>query len=148
MKLPPALRRLSAHLRNYPDTLIVMIAFATFGSTLVVQSARYLNTPSYANLLDIASPQLWGVIYLAVVLGLALSIRYSGIRPVVVIAHTAAIALDLGWLGAFVVRYLSDSGTTIVNIVSWGVFLALLFRSVLLLDDASTTRTRPGARIQ
>lgn len=125
---------------SQPRFLIVVMtcAYLAIGVTLIVQPYRYDNTPSYAVLLQIADQGAWGTAYLVIAAGIGASAvstgrRYS--RWLAVTSHTAAIALTGAWLAAFVVRWLTDDGTTIVNIVSWSVYLALLIRSALQLDD-------------
>lgn len=114
---------------------LMMVAFVAIGVTLIVQPARFGNTPSYANLLDVLPAWAWGGIYLvAAALKLASILNYR-VRTLVVVTHTVGISLVLAWLGAFIVRYITDDGTTIVNPVSWSVFLYLVVRSALMLDE-------------
>jgi hypothetical protein len=116
---------------------VVTIAYLAIGVTLIVQPARYDNTPSYGLLLELLSQTAWGVIYLVVASSLGAGIvcaRWRRGRLVAVVSHTAAIALTSVWTAAFIVRWFTDSGTTIVNVVSWSVYLALLARSVSQLD--------------
>jgi hypothetical protein len=122
---------------NEPRAHMVVMAtvFLSFGATLIFQAGRYYNTPSYGNLLQIMHPSYWGLIYLAAA---ALKI-YCIVRPtdrtMIIVTHTVGIALVSTWLLAFVVRYLTDDGTTIVNVASWSVFLYLVIRSALMVDD-------------
>ena len=127
---------------DWHPTVLMSVVFAAIGVGLVAQPCRFANTPSYANLLEIVGPLFWGVTYLvcAALLGLSLlplPRRWGWV--VAVVAHTASIALTGSWMAAFIVRYLTDDGTTIVNVASWGVFLALLVRSVLTLADRMDT---------
>jgi hypothetical protein len=115
----------------------VTVAYATFGLALWLQPERWANTPAYHNLLVVLTAQTWGTIYLLVAALTAAASWKTRIRPVVVIAHTAAIALTAAWLVGFVIRYLTDQGTTIVNVVSWSTYLVLLIRSAVVLDDDS-----------
>jgi hypothetical protein len=119
---------------------LMAIAFIALGVTLWVQPGRYANTPAYANLIAILPQHAWSAIYLGAAALKVLSIvRYSP-RVLLVVTHTVAIILISAWLLAFVVRYLTDDGTTIVNVVSWSTFLYLAVRSALMMDD----HTRPG----
>lgn len=116
-------------------TAVMMLVFLAIGVTLIFQSDRYYNTPSYANLLDIASYNVWGAAYL-----LAASVNYASIRlyanrRLLIATHTISIALTSLWLLAFVIRWLTDGGTTIVNVVSWSVFMYLVVRSALMIDS-------------
>lgn len=122
----------------HPDTFIMVIAYLVIGITLILQPRRYDSTPAYGLLLDIFPQAVWGGIYLAAAAGLAVALIRPNIRALLVIVHTIAIALTASWLGAFVIRYISDNGTTAVNCVSWSVFLTLLIRSALLLDESAT----------
>jgi hypothetical protein len=113
---------------------IIIFAYLAIGLTLVLQPNRYANTPSYANLIDVIPQWAWGAIYLLVV-ALLVTARITPNKIVGIVSHTVAIALTGSWLLAFVIRYLTDSGTTIVNIVSWGVFLTILIISATQLND-------------
>lgn len=119
---------------------IMAVLFGAIGITLWFQPGRYANTPSYANLLAILPQHVWSVIYLTASLLNTLSIWRYSYRGLVVVTHTVAIVLITAWLVAFVVRYLTDAGTTIVNVLSWSTFLYLAVRSALMVDDHS----RPG----
>lgn len=116
----------------------IAIAYFVIGIALWLQPTRWANTPSYANLLQLASTQVWGSIYLAAAILLFAAVRYRSRRWVLVVGHTVAIALTAAWFLAFVVRYATDDGTTIVNVVSWGVFLSRLIQSSIILDDDVT----------
>ena len=112
------------------------VVFTVIGITLLLQPQRYADTPSYGNLLAIARPQTWAVIYLTVAALKAVCVwRYQHARTLVIVTHTLSIMLVLAWLAAFVVRYATDSGTTIVNVASWSVYLYLLIRSALRVDE-------------
>lgn len=118
----------------------MMIVFAAVGATLLLQPGRYSNTPSYANLLAIMPAGTWGALYLgAAVLKLASVLRYST-RALVVVTHTVSVTLLAVWFVAFVVRYVTDDGTTIVNVTSWGAYLYLSVRSAFMTDDDQWTR--------
>lgn len=115
-------------------TYTVVAAFAAIGLGLTLQPARFGSTPSYANLLQFAPSEAWGAVYLLVAC-LLLAWRLTPQRWLGIAAHTLAAILTLSWLAAFVVRYASDDATTIVNVVSWSVFLSLVIRSTGGLDD-------------
>jgi len=120
---------------NPPFHLLVMTIVNTLiGVALWLQPHRFDNTPAYANLLDLVSPSVWGSIYLVVAAVMAVSIWRWHVRPLAVTAHVLAFALCGFWLAAFVIRYLTNDGTTIVNVLSWSVYLTLLVRSATLLD--------------
>lgn len=116
--------------RSYMLTLVLICL--TIGFTLIFQPHRYDNTPSYANLLEIMPQLYWGLIYILVALLYTAGIIQPHSRPLLVLVHTAGSILFVSWLLAFVVRWLTDNGTTVVNVVSWGVFLSLVVRSAVL----------------
>lgn len=110
-------------------TRLAVLAFTFIGGGLLFQSDRFQRTPSYGNLIRIAPAWSWGIAYLAAA---ALLVSWGLFRLPQwwgVVVHTLAIMLTFGWLAAFVVRYFTDSSTTIVNVVSWTVFLILLIES-------------------
>jgi hypothetical protein len=112
--------------------------FLAIGLTLWVQPQRYANTPSYANLLDILPQHAWGAMYVVVAaVKVAAVWRYTS-RVLTVMAYTLGVALVVVWLAAFVVRYFTDDGTTIVNVCSWATYLYLIVRSAIRLDDERT----------
>lgn len=122
----------------------MMLVFAAIGITLWLQPGRYANTPSYANLLSIMPAGTWGAIYIgAAALKLASILRYS-VRALVIITHTVSIALLAVWLFAFAVRYVTDDGTTIVNVTSWAAYLYLTVRSAFMTDDDLRRPLRSG----
>lgn len=114
---------------------VVVIGYTAIGATLILQPDRYINTPSYANLLAVLPGWAWGAIYLmvAAALGLTVHVRYR--RAAVVTAYTAAVALTATWFVAFIVRWLTDNGTTVVNVVSWGTYLILVVFSAIAQVD-------------
>lgn len=122
------------------DTITIALVHLAIGANLILDDRRFANTPSYGNLLQIMSAPWWGTIFVTVgvILGVALFVRLP--RPLIVAGHTAAIAVTAVWLAAFIVRYFTDSSTTVVNVVSWSVFLSLLIRAMLGLDDARQAR--------
>lgn len=108
--------------------------FLAIGITLWVQPERYANTPSYANLLDILPQQVWGTMYVVIAVVKAAAVWHPS-RVLTVMAYTLGVALVVVWLAAFVVRYLTDAGTTIVNVCSWATYLYLIVRGAIWLDD-------------
>ena len=112
--------------------------FLVIGLTLWFQPERYANTPSYANLLAILPQHAWAAMYVVVaVVKVAALWRYAS-RVLTVMAYTLGVALVVVWLAAFVVRYLTDDGTTIVNVCSWATYLFLIVRGAIRLDDERT----------
>lgn len=132
--MPTPLRLLKL---NEPRSHMVILCavFLAIGITLFLQPDRYTNTPSYANLLEVFRQSTWGVIYLiAAGLQVLCIWRYTH-RTLIVVTHTVVITLVSVWLAAFVIRYLTDAGTTVVNVCSWSVFLYLAVRSSLMVDE-------------
>lgn len=119
-------------------TGIVILAYTLIGLGLVLQPDRFSRTPAYGNLIHVFTAVTWGALYLAVAAGLALWL--AGVTPIWfgTSAHTIAVMLVGGWLAAFVVRYATDSATTIVNVASWTVFLILTVQSSVSVYDDDT----------
>jgi hypothetical protein len=110
--------------------------FFTIGITLIFQPGRYSNTPAYGDLLEVLNPTAWGALYLAGAIFTALAFLLYRRRVLVTIAMFAGGVDALGWWLAFIERYATDSGTTIVNVVSWSTDLYLIIRCIVTLDDA------------
>lgn len=121
--------------RRVVSLLTIAVGYAAIGVALLAQPERWFNTPSYANLLSVFGTDTWGAIYLTVSATMLAAVWYRRTRVVVVVAHTISIALTAAWLFAFVVRYFTDDGTTIVNVVSWSTYLVILIRSAIIIDD-------------
>jgi hypothetical protein len=114
--------------------VIMTVVFFCLGITLWLQPYRYHNTPSYANLLETIPTWGWAIIYL-VTAALCLGCVLTRAKWLVTVSHTIGITLLAIWWFAFWIRWLTDGGTTIVNVLSWGVFLYLMIRSAAKLDD-------------
>jgi uncharacterized membrane protein len=117
---------------------MMTVVFFCLGVTLWVQPSRYHNTPSYANLLELMPTWGWGCVYLGIA-ALCVSCLLHSARLITTITHTAGITLLTVWWLAFWIRWLTDGGTTIVNVLSWGVFLYLMVRSAMKLGDQANT---------
>jgi small-conductance mechanosensitive channel len=117
--------------------VIMAVVFLCLGATLWLQSDRYHNTPSYANLLDLIPAWGWGLAYLAAG-ALSIACLQATYQLLVVISVTYSTILVLVWWLAFWIRWATDGGTTIVNVLSWGVFLYLTIRSFINLADRTT----------
>lgn len=119
-------------------TWTVIATYVALGFGLTVQPLRFERTPSYHNLLVLAHAPVWGCAYFAAAV-LLLAWRLQPHRRLLGrAAHMYAIILTLWWLLAFVIRYATDDATTIVNVVSWSVFLSLAARSSSGLDREGT----------
>lgn len=104
-----------------------------FGLTMLWQPGRYFNTPSYANLLQLLRPEWWGSIHVLVASLMVVSIIWHKNTRLIFVSHGMCLLLVAFWWVAFIVRYFTDDGTTIVNVCSWGVFVYLIVRSGLLM---------------
>lgn len=122
---------------------VLAVVFTTIGLTLLVQPGRYANTPSYANLLDIARQQTWSVAYLVAAALKVAAICRPAHRLLARITHTVSFILVGVWLAAFVIRWATDDGTTIVNVSSWSVYLYLVVRSALSINNPPRTVPPP-----
>jgi hypothetical protein len=69
--------------------------------------------------------QAWGGIHLLAAVLLILWLLTAHHRVLGQAAHGCSLALTMGWFGAFIVRWLSDESTTIVNCEHWAVLLFL-----------------------
>lgn len=133
--------------------LTVSVLFVVFGVALLAQPYRWHNTPAYGNLLAIADTRIWGTAYLLVAALMFIYLFAYSPGWFAILAHTAIFALSASWLVAFVIRYLTDDGTTIVNVGSWSVYTLLIAYSALRIDESSYSRTltndhgdRPASR--
>jgi hypothetical protein len=115
-------------------TLIIVGVLVGLGLGLVLQSDRFHRTPAYANLLGIMSADNWGYIHLGVAVMMLLGLVFWDNRALNIASHTVAGVLLLVWEAAFIIRYLTDSATTVVNVMSWGAYLFLLLGSATTLN--------------
>ena len=117
------------------QSIAVTLMLYIVGIALLAQPERWSRTPAYGNLLILATARTWGIIHLAIgiLLFLAVFIARSS-RAFSIVAHTLTIMLLATWEIAFIVRYLTDSATTVANVVSWASFLFLAVRSALLFE--------------
>lgn len=136
MKRWTAIRQTIGHEWTWPGWLISLLYLA-IGLTLWLQPHRYDNTPSYGILLQVLSARTWGFLYIGVaLLMIGYVTRFRSLRYAI-LAHVAITGLTGFWLAAFVVRYVSDSGTTIVNVASWSTYLIIIIRSAFMIDLAT-----------
>lgn len=115
--------------------VILAAVLYAFGLTMLWQSSRYYNTPSYANLLQLLRPEWWGFIHVLAASLMVLCMIWHDNLKLIFISHGFTSLLIAFWWVAFWVRYTTDNGTTIVNVCSWGVFLYLVIRSGLLVTS-------------
>jgi len=115
---------------------VIAAAYLVIGGALLLQPTRFESTPAYANLIDIANQKVWGAAYVLCAVLLAVYVLMVSNRFYGILAHTVTIIVTVIWLFAFIVRWWTDAGTTVVNIVSWAVFLFLAIRSGTLVDES------------
>jgi hypothetical protein len=107
--------------------------FTALALALWFQPSRFGNTPSYANLLNIFRPHTWAVLYAIPAVLMILSLWHYTAKKLVILTHALTIALLAVWEFAFVVRWLTDDRTTVVNVLSWGYMLYLATRSLTMM---------------
>lgn len=112
----------------------ITAVLAIFGTMLVVQSDRWYKTPAYGNLLHIMTADTWGYVYLGIATLMCFGLIFWGSRRVNVATHTLAFVVLAAWEVGFIIRYLTDQSTTIVNVVSWGTYIFLVVSSALAID--------------
>jgi hypothetical protein len=127
---------------NEPRAHMVVLCcvFTLLALTLWFQPERFSNTPSYANLLNILRQHTWAVLYAIPAILMMVSLKYYMLRGLVIVTHTLTGAMLIAWEYAFIVRWITDSGTTIVNVLSWFVLIYLLIRSAVTIDDYTRMR--------
>lgn len=120
-------------LRAPAQTWFVTAFLIVIGLGLILQSARWYDTPAYGVLLKIFNADAWGIIHLAVaglmVIGITTKPRWTS-----VVAHTAALVILGIWDFAFFVRWVTDHATTSVNPSNWTAWLILAGWSATLID--------------
>lgn len=128
-------RLLPRFLRGQPgQTVLITMVLVVFGIGLIAQSDRWARTPAYGLLLQITTADVWGLVYLAAAALMTAAIALRTRRIVQLVAHTLTVMLLGMWEFAFIVRYITDSATTVVNVVSWSTYLFLAVWSALLID--------------
>lgn len=113
---------------------VMSVAFVIFGLSLIFQPHRWASTPAYHVLLQIFRAQTWGALFLASGVGMALAVWQFGKRWAVIASLMLAFTLTIGWMLAFIARYLTSPDTTPETWVSWAVFAFLLLNVASSLD--------------
>jgi hypothetical protein len=116
-----------------PSAIVLTSILLVLGLALVFQSSRWSHTPAYGNLILILSADVWGFIYLVAALLMIVALALNH-RVVSKVAHTGAFIIFAVWEGAFIIRYLTDSATTVANVVAWAAYLFITIRSSQLID--------------
>lgn len=135
--VPPELEHLDVPLRRRRPVPTMAMAAVTFLFALGLfgQPSRWLATPAYGNLMDALTPPVWGLAYLAAAVSLMLSLWLRRRQWIVLATHMWPVILLIWWELAFIIRWATDTKTTIVNVVSWGTYLSLVVWSAVLSDD-------------
>jgi hypothetical protein len=113
-----------------------------YGLGMVLQSTRFDATPAYRNLSQMLDIRLWGVAYLMTAIMFSVYTLLTTGRLYGIITHIVALVVTGIWLLAFVIRWLTDSGTTVVNVGSWLVLTLIIARSASLIPPVGPTRER------
>lgn len=116
-------------------TLGLSAIILIFALGLIFQPARWSATPAYGNLLLVLSAPVWGLLYLIVSTALLCAAIFPRVRFVTISAHTLAFILLASWEAAFVVRTITDTKTTIANVVAWGTYLAIVVFSAMRIEQ-------------
>jgi hypothetical protein len=118
------------------ETAPAVIAIGTFlgyAGGLWLQPARWVATPAYGELLVLAPQWVWGACYLVAALGLLAALVWPHRLLAVVGGHIVAGMLMAAWWVAFLVRWVTNESTTVVNPLNWLALLAVLTLSAALL---------------
>jgi hypothetical protein len=126
--------------------ILICLAYTGYGLGMLLQPTRFSATPAYGNLTQILDIRIWGAMYLAVAALFAVYAILVISRWLAIIVHIVGVVVTLAWLMAFVIRWLTDPSTTIVNVMSWAVLLALIGRSASLVPLASRPVAFPEVR--
>lgn len=126
----------------WPGALIC-VAYTCYGLGMVLQPARFLSTPAYGNLTQVLDIRVWGLMYLVSAALFAVYTVLVTNRAVGVVVHVVGLIVTMVWLMAFVVRWLTDENTTVVNVASWLVLTLVIARSATLIPVAQPPRGEP-----
>ena len=116
--------------------VVIAIAYLGFGFGMLFQPDRFSSTPAYGNLIEVFDIRIWAGCYLVAAVLLAFYISLHTSRLFGIIAHIVALIVTSVWWLAFLIRWLTDDKTTVVNVVSWLVFLLVIARSASLIPVA------------
>jgi hypothetical protein len=118
---------------------IIMLStvFIALALSLWFQTGRFERGAAYANLLQIFGPLVWACLYLVAGILTLASLKFRHSRTLITLTHTLNIVLVGSWWVGFVVRWFTDSATTVVNVLSWGVFLYVALQTAVEVDRES-----------
>lgn len=137
--------RLNIESPTWPASVIAG-AYGLLGLAMLGQPHRFVVTAPFGILLDIMPIRAWGAAHLAVAALFLLYVAVAPGRTAALAAHIAGFVLTTLCLIAFVVRYITDPGTTPTNAISWLVYLFVLARSASLIPRVTARHgTRRGS---
>lgn len=126
----------------WPGALIC-VAYTVYGLGMVLQPVRFTTTPAYGTLTQVLDIRWWGVLHLVVAaLFGAYTVVVTG-RLFGIITHIVGLIVTVVWFMAFIVRWLTDANTTVVNVASWLVLTLLIARSATLIPAVGPLREKP-----
>jgi hypothetical protein len=125
----------------WPGALIC-VAYTVYGLGMVLQPGRFESTPAYANLTKMLDIRLWGVQYLVVAALFAVYTLLTTGRLFGIVVHILGLIVTAVWELAFIIRWLTDSHTTIVNVGSWLVLTLVIARSASLIPPVGPIREK------
>jgi hypothetical protein len=130
------------HPAVWPGALIC-VAYTVYGLGMLLQPGRFSTTPAYANLIRTLDIRVWGAQYLAVAALFAVYTLWTTNRLFGIVTHILGLTITGVWLLAFVIRWLTDQNTTVVNVGSWLVLTLVIGRSASLIPLPGSTREKP-----
>lgn len=123
----------------WPGALIC-IAYTMYGLGMEIQPQRFSATPAYGNLTQILDIRWWGAMYLVVAVLFGIYTLLVTNRMFGIVTHLLGLAVTGMWLLAFLIRWVTDQNTTVVNVASWLVLLLVIARSATLIPAGEQRR--------
>lgn len=123
----------------WPGALI-FVAYTIYGLGMLLQADRFSRTPAYGTLTQVLDIRWWGVLHLVVAaLFAGYTVVVSG-RLYGIVTHIVGLLVTSIWLLAFLIRWVTDANTTVVNVASWLVLVLLMARSATLIPPVGPVR--------
>ena len=123
--------------------VVIGVAFLCFALGMLLQPGRFYATPAYGTLTQVFNIRVWGALYLVVAALLGIYVSFFTPRLFGIVVHIVGLIVTSVWWLAFVIRWLTDDKTTVVNVASWLVFLLVIGRSASLIPMASRITPTP-----
>jgi hypothetical protein len=127
----------------WPGALIAL-AYTIYGLGMVLQPRRFGGTPSYGNLTQLLDIRVWGAMYLAMAVLFGVYTLLLTARTFGIVTHMIGLTVTGTWLVAFLIRWLTDPNTTVVNVASWLVLTLLIARSATLIPASARPDRGPA----